>query len=701
VHLIPAAVRRTAGLFTVVATTALVFGTTVFAAPVAAHASTVSTTTATSTVASTRLAPPRRHPTLRVGSHGYAVRWVQQRLGIPRTGHFRARTARAVRHFRRMHHMTAVAVVGRATWRALLARPATMTTSTTSTPIATSLLAKKRSPAPSPSPTTSTTSPSPTPTPTATTTSPTPTPTATTTSTTPTPTATTTSPTPTPTATSPAPTAPPVVPAPSGQTTLSGLLPVSDSTFSTGPTTWSSYLGGGVSQTDAVGHDGAGALAVVSAGAWSGAMSLSFAATPGARYSASAWVVAQTAGHSVGLGLQFRDSSGAVISGASLTGQRLLDSTGTWTQTLPMVAFAPAGAVSGQLLFLDYDGGVGDAHWIDDVSVSSTTGTAAALVTPLSTSGTNVLDGLGRKVTFAGVDIDGLQYSSTANVTTSEVAAAQKWGANFVRLPLGENYLLAGDCDYDANYLSRVDGMVDAVTSRGMFVMLDLHTLAVTPCAAPKQQPMPDSGAVTFWQTLATRYQGNPLVGFDLYNEPHDVSDAVWHNGGSVTSSGITYTAVGMQKLYDTVRATGATNLVFASGTGWASQFPTTAPLTGTSNLIYAAHAYTCPNGTPQSGATCNPGPAGVYDPSGILSNFDAIGATMPVMVTEFGWPDKLDGQYNANVIAYAGSHNMVGWDVYAFDNTTTGRFDLVNDTGALYDPAPAGMAVMTGMLSD
>ena len=62
-------------------------------------------------------------------------------------------------------------------------------------------------------------------------------------------------------------------------------------------------------------------------------------------------------------------------------------------------------------------------HWkrLDDVSVSSTSGVAAKIVGPLTTAGTNVLDGLGRIVHFHGVDVDGLQYSNTANVTTSEV----------------------------------------------------------------------------------------------------------------------------------------------------------------------------------------------------------------------------------------------------------------------------------------
>ena len=497
-------------------------------------------------------------------------------------------------------------------------------------------------------------------------------------------------------------TTPPVA-APTGQTTLAGLLPSAATAFGSALTGWSSYAGAGVGQLPAIGRLAAGALAVTSAGPWTGAASSSFAVTPGVRYSASTWVSALSAAHSVGLAFQFRDASGALITGwGTQLSQPAVDTTSGWTQTPPVVAIAPPGAVTGSLVFLDFDGGAGDVQRLDDLTLTSTSGVAAKIVGPLTTKGRNVIDALGRVVTLHGVDIDGLQYSNTANVTTSELAVAQSWGANFVRLPLAENYLVPGDCSYDSSYLGKVDAMVNAATSNGLFIMLDLHTNALTRCAAPTQQDMPDAKATTVWNALATRYKTNPLVGFDLYNEPHDVSDAVWHSGGTVTSSGVTYQAVGMQKLYNTVRATGAANLVFASGSNWATAFPATAPLTGTRNLVYAAHAYTCPAGLPSGGASCSAGPDGtIYDPSGLLSHFATIGQTMPVMVTEFGFPDKNDGRYITNVQNYAASHGWVGWDVYAFDNSTGGLFDLWKNTGSLIEPAASGMAVMTGMTSD
>ena len=44
-------------------------------------------------------------------------------------------------------------------------------------------------------------------------------------------------------------------------------------------------------------------------------------------------------------------------------------------------------------------------------------------------------------------------------------------------------------------------------------------------------------------------------------------------------------------------------------------------PLANTFNLVYAVHAYTCPHGTPSSGAVCAPGSGGVYDPNSFSGN--------------------------------------------------------------------------------
>jgi cell wall-associated NlpC family hydrolase len=63
-------------------------------------------------------APADARP-LQVGSHGKAVRAVQQRLGLPVDGIYGEATARAVRRFQRRHDLNVTGRVGAATRRAM------------------------------------------------------------------------------------------------------------------------------------------------------------------------------------------------------------------------------------------------------------------------------------------------------------------------------------------------------------------------------------------------------------------------------------------------------------------------------------------------------------------------------------------------------------------------------------------------------
>jgi hypothetical protein len=212
---------------------------------------------------------------------------------------------------------------------------------------------------------------------------------------------------------------------------------------------------------------------------------------------------------------------------------------------------------------------------------------------------------------------------------------------------------------------------------------------------------MPDQSALRFWKIVADRYKDNPLVAFDLYNEPNGITPRVWRDGGTVPGYGHTYKAPGMQELYDVVRSTGADNLVFATTPNYGSTFPTGFELRDTRNLVYAAHGYTCPHATPEDGGICHPGPGGVLDPTGILSRFDAVATQVPVMLTEFGWPDPAEGRYNATAIRHVTEHQWVGWDVFVFDGGTLGAFSLVRSTAEQWQPTASGMSVMIGMITN
>jgi hypothetical protein len=220
-----------------------------------------------------------------------------------------------------------------------------------------------------------------------------------------------------------------------------------------------------------------------------------------------------------------------------------------------------------------------------------------------------------------------------------------------------------------------------------------LHFAAIGNCAKPGLTPMADSpNAITFWLQVANRYKDNPLVAFDLFNEPQ-VPESVWFTGGTFSDNGQIVSAAGMQQLYQTVRGTGARNLVLISGLKFASA-PPTEFVDGT-NVAYGEHVYTCPDFPPPQCTYPHP-----YDPSKLMNRWDSFERTHPVMVTEFGWPNGDSGTYNANVIADAEQKHL-SWSGFAWDGGTGGLFTLVQahpaSDGTTIEPNASGMALVAG----
>jgi hypothetical protein len=137
----------------------------------------------------------------------------------------------------------------------------------------------------------------------------------------------------------------------------------------------------------------------------------------------------------------------------------------------------------------------------------------------------------------------------------------------------------------------RIDSIVNKVSAKGGYIILDNHTYI-----------LPNDAQFVFMKELATKYKNHPNVLFDLLNEPKDCTWSQWKNGGTVVGTypngtQVTITSKGMQALLDTVRATGAKNVVIVGGIGWASD------LSGIMNgyalddnngngIIYSSHIY-------------------------------------------------------------------------------------------------------------
>ena len=424
-------------------------------------------------------------------------------------------------------------------------------------------------------------------------------------------------------------------------------------------------------------------------------------AQAGLVYQGSAAVTAADPGATVQVdpALVFWDSSGRPL--AYTPGTVVSAAAGSWTSTGDAVALAPPGAT---YVAFGVELRGASATWsafVDGATLTATVDDVAPVVGPLSTSGTQILDGHGNPLVLRGITVINLEESSDPpDLTQATFDRLHQWGFTMVRLMLNEDLWDTQSCSYDSTYQAAVAEAVDWITSLGMVAVLTLMAGipqdigAVGSCPAQGGQNMADTpGSDDFWSTVAATFAANPLVVFDLFNEPHDITFATWLSGG--TDNG--FQAAGMQQLYGDVRNAGARNLVFVEGGGWANTPPPAGMLVQGSGIVYDAHYYTCPHEAPPACSYSGD----VYDPTPGLDPWVTFQQEqgVPVIVGEFGWPSSSDGTYDDNVVSFAEAHGW-GWDAYGYDGETAFTFGLVaNALGSgPFEPTAAAMGILADL---
>jgi hypothetical protein len=282
----------------------------------------------------------------------------------------------------------------------------------------------------------------------------------------------------------------------------------------------------------------------------------------------------------------------------------------------------------------------------------------------LSVHGTRIYDGDGKLVTLVGATDYSLEFtcSGDGHFQLSDFQAMRSWGMNTVRITLTSAFWR--DLDKSCpSYTNTVTAAVANAESAGLYVILALQWSA--PFSLPEdartggaQCPLPDATYdVRFWKDIATIYQDDPRVIFDLFSEPNDIDWSQWETGGTITSAcslypvPYTYQAIGMPQLASVVRTIAPSNLIILSGLGWGYDLSGIeangpAPL---SNVLYGTHPFNHSGGSQQP-----------YDWS---RAFGSLAVQQPVIATEFGSYDCQTG-YIAQEIAYFKQLHMsfVAW---------------------------------------
>lgn len=207
----------------------------------------------------------------------------------------------------------------------------------------------------------------------------------------------------------------------------------------------------------------------------------------------------------------------------------------------------------------------------------------------LHVSGGKILNGANQVVQLHGVNRSSFEYMCTDNSSDgqnfegpadqSEITAMKSWNINSVRLVLNEDcWLGLHGLPYSGvtKYREDVKRYVDLLTTNNISVIINLHFNGDGNTKAREQEPMADRAhSNDFWRSLADTFKNNSSVLFELYNEPHDISWNCWLNGGCTVkgsnSGDGSFVVAGMQEMLNTIRLTGATNIIITTGLDWGS----------------------------------------------------------------------------------------------------------------------------------
>jgi endoglucanase len=271
-------------------------------------------------------------------------------------------------------------------------------------------------------------------------------------------------------------------------------------------------------------------------------------------------------------------------------------------------------------------------------------------------------------VLLRGLNRSGLEYSepdeqgflSAAEISRQEIRTiVQEWGANVIRLPFNQDWVLGGRGGWTADsYRAALDQVIRWTSGFGAYTILDLQWLDADRTYGGDRNfvaPLPNVECEELWNLLATRYRGEPAVLYDIFNEPHDrlPDDPYPLNREDGTAYPANLYRVTMaewqpwaRRLIAAIRDVNPDALIFVSGTDWGYDLrgmPMEIP-----NLVYSTHVYPI-KGRDWPGA------------------FGHLASRVPVFAGEWGGVDS-DLRWGKKLVDYFDNLQM-GWTAWSWRN--------------------------------
>ncbi len=374
------------------------------------------------------------------------------------------------------------------------------------------------------------------------------------------------------------------------------------------------------------------------------------------------------AGKSCTVSVQFAPKVAGLISDSWFLGYYMGTS---WTWNQIQISVAGEGVVSAPVTTTTLPASTTTLPVVTTTTLPVTTTTVppVAMAGWLRTSGNKILNDQGQVVTLKGVNIADPEHLNVKTwerpgVSARSVAslATDQYFAKVVRLPI-----LPGNSAYpnegffsptngkDVYFRNHVEPLVNELTAKGVYVIIDLHYVSDYQALYPKVEE--------FWRFMAPKFANNPYVIYEVFNEPILPDDwATWKNT-------IAQPAVNL------IRSLAPNNLVLVGGPYWSSHIAgaATDPIVG-SNVAYVAHIYS--NQT-----------AAMWE-----QRYGAVINQFPLFITEWGFEtggtEGGDINFGQEFEAWMSLHGL-SWTAWSFDTLWGPK--MFNPDWTLKE-SPAGM---------
>ncbi|MBX3185516.1 MAG: glycoside hydrolase family 5 protein [Labilithrix sp.] len=182
-----------------------------------------------------------------------------------------------------------------------------------------------------------------------------------------------------------------------------------------------------------------------------------------------------------------------------------------------------------------------------------------------------------RGVNLAGAEfgnpIPGVEGKDYTFPTKEEVDFYMGKGMNTFRLAFKwERMQRSLHAELDTRYFDKLDAIIWYATAKGAHVILDPHNFARYAGKVIGSADVPNAAFADFWRRMAKEYADNPLVMFNLVNEPHTMRTEQWVSAANAAIAAI--------------RGAGATNTIIVPGNSWTGAHSWYSSSYGTPNAV-------------------------------------------------------------------------------------------------------------------